>query len=753
MSRLFYVSGDASLAKRTLRLYIQVVGKAYQTLMSDSGKSVSSSRNAEETETETETALSVDVDTDRHWVETLTRGARMLCKLASVSKEAKYMDDLKEVGDIIAKARTRLPSEDHDLVAAVELAEGVWRSTLALKANDPYSRPANLALSHTHLLRSLDVFPTPAAAYHLALSFARPGPAQDLDQAIVYAGQAMETDPGELRYWHLMGLLLSGAEKWQAAMEILDSGADIGEAAEDEDATEQGIQDENSTPTVANPRNSLDAAMNGVSQRSRNGHISSESIGNGQFFHHPAYAPSASGSSRTQDIEPLPLIPSGACTLPPSDTLLAPVTDYPRPSEQDQFEFALQLRMTRAAIAEYVEGAEIAEVKWLDVFSWIAEKRGIVPRQGHWMGFPSPIPTSSHPSTPTVEIVPPAHSLPPPIPINILPATPDTPHQPFSKSNRTSSDTETADTIGTNHQGSIYENSSDHRHTHIPRLQVHKRSHSSERDSSKKSTKRVQQFVKSGVHKGQATITTISKKIGNGVVRNGPMRRSTSTPDFHAALKPSSYQASSIHSRRRISSIIQSQDSNSFIESPPPPPPPSLPNLEALKKPGGRAQKENTLLSDLWLMSAATFRRLGKIEQAKGAIQEAEVRDEDNPNVWIQLGLYYSALNHHRHAIDALQKGLFLDTDNVSASVHLCRLYLTPREGGIHLDHIDLAAGILSELTQGSGWDVPEAWYYLAKAYGLQGRKDKERECLEMALRLSEHRPIRDFVSALGCCI
>ena len=42
-------------------------------------------------------------------------------------------------------------------------------------------------------------------------------------------------------------------------------------------------------------------------------------------------------------------------------------------------------------------------------------------------------------------------------------------------------------------------------------------------------------------------------------------------------------------------------------------------------------------MSELWLMSAATFRRLGKIDQAKGAIQEAELRDETNPNVWVQV--------------------------------------------------------------------------------------------------------------------
>lgn len=42
--------------------------------------------------------------------------------------------------------------------------------------------------------------------------------------------------------------------------------------------------------------------------------------------------------------------------------------------------------------------------------------------------------------------------------------------------------------------------------------------------------------------------------------------------------------------------------------------------------------RENRLLSNLWLMSAATFRW-----HAKGAIQEAEVRDEANPDVWIQV--------------------------------------------------------------------------------------------------------------------
>ncbi|EEB98972.1 hypothetical protein MPER_01424, partial [Moniliophthora perniciosa FA553] len=50
MTRLLYVSGDTSLARRTLRLYVQVVGKAFQA--SGAG-------------------ASADADTDEKWAETL----------------------------------------------------------------------------------------------------------------------------------------------------------------------------------------------------------------------------------------------------------------------------------------------------------------------------------------------------------------------------------------------------------------------------------------------------------------------------------------------------------------------------------------------------------------------------------------------------------------------------------------------------------------------------------------------------------
>lgn len=41
----------------------------------------------------------------------------------------------------------------------------------------------------------------------------------------------------------------------------------------------------------------------------------------------------------------------------------------------------------------------------------------------------------------------------------------------------------------------------------------------------------------------------------------------------------------------------------------------------------------------------------------------------------------------------------------------------------------------------------------LAKAYGLQGRRVRERECLAFALGLVELRGVRDIGVAVGLCL
>ncbi|KAG2018585.1 hypothetical protein CC2G_008007 [Coprinopsis cinerea AmutBmut pab1-1] len=377
-------------------------------------------------------------------------------------------------------------------------------------------------------------------------------------------------------------------------------------------------------------------------------------------------------------------------------------------------------------------------------------------------------------------------------------------------------------------------------------------------DTSK--SKKMQQKLKSHVHKSSARISAVGKRIGHGVGEvvntasgnalgvvglSGRIRRSSSAPDFHKVLQQQTvgglYQASSIHSRKRVlAPSVGSRDGalspgggvGTFT--------PDLPGtpmgaggvgaILVVPAPGAGAgvggvtgagaagagaaggggvgatvdvkkERENRLMSDLWLMSAATFRRLGKIDAAKGAIQEAEVRDEHNTGVWVQLALYYVALGHYQHAIATLQKALFIDPDDVPAIVHLARLYLqpppvsgspyhrsqqsqpqttssgqeasdaksvkststaheeppqppcAPEEPVPSSTDVDLACALLTQSSRGRGWDVPEVWYFLAKAYKYQGRKEREGEALRRALELSEGRGVREVGDAIGLCL
>lgn len=123
MTRLLYLSGDAKLAKRTLNLYIQVVGKSYETNRSELSSCSGDGENA-------------DIDTDSNWVDTLIFGATMLFKSSSSSPSSSSlseMDDLNEAHEIIEKAKTRLNKQDKRLVAKIYLAEGVYWMTLGVK--------------------------------------------------------------------------------------------------------------------------------------------------------------------------------------------------------------------------------------------------------------------------------------------------------------------------------------------------------------------------------------------------------------------------------------------------------------------------------------------------------------------------------------------------------------------------------------------------------------------------------------------
>lgn len=162
----------------------------------------------------------------------------------------------------------------------------------------------------------------------------------------------------------------------------------------------------------------------------------------------------------------------------------------------------------------------------------------------------------------------------------------------------------------------------------------------------------------------------------------------------------------------------------------------------------GRTPAESRILSNLWLQSAATFRRWSKPEQALVAIEEAEVLDPENGEVWVQLGLYHLASGvgpspNYEAAKQAFTKAVLLRPDHPSAIVLLGKLYLDTGE-------VEMAHTILNQVTQDSGWDVAEAWYYLGKVCERQGREARAGECYRYALELEERRPARRWREAIS---
>jgi hypothetical protein len=76
-----------------------------------------------------------DADSDRHWVEILVQGARMLCRCAIAVTGLEGGEDAREAGVLIEKAKGRLDRGDKELAPSVDLAEGIWSWALALKGN------------------------------------------------------------------------------------------------------------------------------------------------------------------------------------------------------------------------------------------------------------------------------------------------------------------------------------------------------------------------------------------------------------------------------------------------------------------------------------------------------------------------------------------------------------------------------------------------------------------------------------------
>lgn len=154
------------------------------------------------------------------------------------------------------------------------------------------------------------------------------------------------------------------------------------------------------------------------------------------------------------------------------------------------------------------------------------------------------------------------------------------------------------------------------------------------------------------------------------------------------------------------------------------------------------AARARALLVKLWLLSAGTFRRWGKVEEGRAAIEAAESIDPEMPGVWIQLALYDLAVGDKHAASTALTKALALSPVDQLAMTELGKLHLAEGEYA-------LAEAALEEATQGRGWGNGAAWRALGAVCAKTERVGRARRCLEYALSLEQTRPVRPLEEAV----
>ncbi|KAG2185895.1 hypothetical protein INT43_002333 [Umbelopsis isabellina] len=219
----------------------------------------------------------------------------------------------------------------------------------------------------------------------------------------------------------------------------------------------------------------------------------------------------------------------------------------------------------------------------------------------------------------------------------------------------------------------------------------------------------------------EANSSTDSTGRFNGKIDNGSV-----VGDYRSLRSPTP----SIGTKASIRSIYQPAD----------------PGVHVTTRTRIRYKRFTETLSNLWLLSARAFLKLGKLEEARKAIEEAEGNDPSgNPRVWIVLGRLRLAQNRTDDAISAFQKALVVDPYDADGRLWLARTYIETGE-------IEAAEGLLDRLTKGNGWDSAEAWYYLGDIYKRMDRLQRAKECLWYALELENTKPILSF-SVLPRCI
>ncbi|KAJ2459949.1 hypothetical protein GGF42_001147 [Coemansia sp. RSA 2424] len=162
-------------------------------------------------------------------------------------------------------------------------------------------------------------------------------------------------------------------------------------------------------------------------------------------------------------------------------------------------------------------------------------------------------------------------------------------------------------------------------------------------------------------------------------------------------------------------------------------------------------------LCTMWLVTAASFVALQRLDEASNAITEALAAWPESPEALTMRGQLYMAQRQYFPALNELHAAVSLESNNIRASVSLARVeHLLGRR--------DVALGLLKNITRAHGWSDPEAWYWLGRlerelaleqadvGHGGQqeaaGASPVMRRALEYttyALDLETSQPVRSF--------
>ncbi|KAG8774753.1 hypothetical protein FRC12_001842 [Ceratobasidium sp. 428] len=655
-----------------------------------------------------------DMDDGHTFVDALVRGARMLCRVV----EERGIDDALSEAQEAVKFALEIVNADSDelkgdrvLRARVYKAAGIVEALTAANELDPTTRPTRQSTALRYLTESATLDPTSADTfYHLAFTQAE---ARATSDAVLSARQAVELAPRDVRGWHLLGLLLTAMEDWAGAKVVTEIGI----------ANAEEVKTETQEDGGAGPPGS--AVDEGVV-------VKDFGVGAGRS--------SSPQGLPTDDLHPVhhaPSIVPSSGILPYSRTLHVLFTRKDpdaSPSRLRAFAAATQIRLTEMAIMEKIEGPDGAAGMWPGVFAWYAanapsSEAGIV-----GLG-----PEGGAGGTGSIRTASMDHGDDPNVPrMEFSPASPTNDYD--EKDSGKDKDKEKSGKHLDLHKKLLSKS-----HGHVRELsrrinpKARRRTSTMSRSASVSEPYQASSIHSRHLHRRSSPATST---YFEGESDFDPLSMSASTTSTRTA--GTSTTASTVRTTQTTRTTNTTASDNTVIT-----PTPTASSTDAV---------ERRLLSDIWLASAATFRRSSRPAEAHDAIAEAEWLDEANPNVWVQFGLY---LNQGERAIEALNKALAIEPEHVPAIVCLAQIFLNqnanmntnPGDGEASAKGTDMAVGMLNQVTQGAGWDSAEAWYLLGRACGLQGRRERQRACLAHALRLEESKAIRSVRAVLPRCL